>query len=202
MYWKLPLTFVLLSIGAPPPGSYLLRINKYFNQLINNPPTITELFVSEFIWIITTNREWSSPHAAPAPKISFHFSMRWHSISSARTNTEGARDSVVGWGTMLLGIFNWPNPSILTMALGLTQPLNRIIRNIAGGGGGSIAGPVRKTDNLTPIFAPIHKPGGDHRHLTTREASTACYKDVYFTLYFLLFTNTVCMRWKEGGYCS
>jgi hypothetical protein len=48
----------------------------------------------------------------------------------------GSRGSVVGWGNMLqagksgdsipdevIGFFNWPNPSIRTMALGSTQPL-------------------------------------------------------------------------------
>jgi hypothetical protein len=43
-------------------------------------------------------------------------------------SAEGARDSAVGWGTMLraksLGLdsvdfFNWPNPSSRTMGLGL-----------------------------------------------------------------------------------
>jgi hypothetical protein len=76
----------------------------------------------------------------------------------------GARGSVVGWGTMLQAersrvrvpmrwiLFDWPNPSIRTMALGSTQPLTEMsTRNLPGGKGR----PARKTDNLTAICEPI-----------------------------------------------
>jgi hypothetical protein len=50
------------------------------------------------------------------------------------------------------GIFNLPNPSSRTLALGLTQPLGEIcIRNLPGGKGRS----ARKADNLTAICEPI-----------------------------------------------
>jgi hypothetical protein len=75
-----------------------------------------------------------------------------------------ARGSVVGWGTMpqagsplvrfpmrSLRIFNWPNPSSRTMALGPTQPLTEMsTRNLPRGKGR----PARGADNLTAIFEP------------------------------------------------
>jgi hypothetical protein len=59
---------------------------------------------------------------------------------------QGACSSIVGWGTMLqagrsqdripmrsLHLFNWPNPSIRTMALVSTQPLTEMsTRNVLG----------------------------------------------------------------------
>jgi hypothetical protein len=75
----------------------------------------------------------------------------------------GARGSVVGWGTMLqagrwasspdeVDFFNWPNPSSRTMALGSTQPLTEMsTRNIPEDKGR----PARKADNLTAICEPI-----------------------------------------------
>jgi hypothetical protein len=70
----------------------------------------------------------------------------------------GARGNAVGWGTRLqagrsrvqvpmrsLDIFNLPNPSSQTTALGSTQPLTEMsTRNILGGKGR----PARKADNL------------------------------------------------------
>jgi hypothetical protein len=64
---------------------------------------------------------------------------------------EGARGSVVGWGTMLqagmsrvrflmrsLNFFNWPNPSSRTMALESTQSITEMsTRNLPGGKGRS-----------------------------------------------------------------
>jgi hypothetical protein len=45
-------------------------------------------------------------------------------------------------------IFNWPNPSMRTMAPGSTQPLTEMsTRNLPGGKGW----PGRKADNLTAI---------------------------------------------------
>jgi hypothetical protein len=49
-----------------------------------------------------------------------------------------------------IGFLNWPNHSICTMALGLTQPLTEMsTRNLPGGG--VKEQPVRKADNLTSI---------------------------------------------------
>jgi len=54
--------------------------------------------------------------------------------SVRRAAREGARDGAIGWGTALqagsipdgfIGIFHWHNPSGRSMALGLTEPLNR-----------------------------------------------------------------------------
>jgi hypothetical protein len=76
----------------------------------------------------------------------------------------GARDYVVGWGTMLqagrswvrflmrsLDFFNWPIPSSRTTALGSTQSLTEMsTRNLPRGKGQ----PARKADNLTTICEP------------------------------------------------
>jgi hypothetical protein len=52
----------------------------------------------------------------------------------------------------LLDFFNLPNPSSLTMALGLTQPpTDMSTGNLAGGKGR----PARKGDNLTAVCEPI-----------------------------------------------
>jgi hypothetical protein len=52
----------------------------------------------------------------------------------------------------VIGIFNLPNASSRTMALGSTQPLTEMsIRNLTGGKGL----PVRKADNLIAISEPI-----------------------------------------------
>jgi hypothetical protein len=49
-------------------------------------------------------------------------------------------------------VLNLPNPSIRTMALGLTQSLKEIgTRNLPGGK----VLPMRETDNLTAICEPI-----------------------------------------------
>jgi hypothetical protein len=70
-------------------------------------------------------------------------------------------------------IFNWPNPSSRTMALGSTQPLTEIItRNLPGGKGRS----ARKADNLTAICEPIVQKMWEPRRLTTLWASTARYR--------------------------
>jgi hypothetical protein len=72
-----------------------------------------------------------------------------------RTN-EGTHGSIVGWGTIhrkledhglipneVIGFFNWPNPSSLTMALGFTQLLTEMsTRNLPVGKGR----PVNKAD--------------------------------------------------------
>jgi hypothetical protein len=55
-----------------------------------------------------------------------------------------------------LDIFNLPNPSSRTMALGLTQPLTEISTwNVPGGGGGGKSRPTRKADNHTAFCEPI-----------------------------------------------
>jgi hypothetical protein len=45
--------------------------------------------------------------------------------------------------------------------------------------------PVRKADNLTAIYEPIVYTLWD-QHLTTLEASTACYEDSFTFYYFLV----------------
>jgi hypothetical protein len=60
------------------------------------------------------------------------------------------------------------------MALGLTQPVTEMsTRNFPEGQGR----PARKADNLTAICEPIVKKMWGPRRLTTRWASTACYRD-------------------------
>jgi hypothetical protein len=75
-----------------------------------------------------------------------------------------AHGSIVGWGTMLqversrdlflmrsLDFLNWPHPSSLTVALGLTQLLTEMsVRNLPGGKGR----PVREA-KITEIREPI-----------------------------------------------
>jgi hypothetical protein len=52
----------------------------------------------------------------------------------------------------VIGFFNLPNASSLTVALGSTQPLTEMsTRNISGGKGR----PARKADSLTAIYEPI-----------------------------------------------
>jgi hypothetical protein len=52
----------------------------------------------------------------------------------------------------VIRIFDWPNPSSRTMALGSTQPLTEMsTRNLPGGKGRS----ARKADNPTAICEPI-----------------------------------------------
>jgi hypothetical protein len=75
----------------------------------------------------------------------------------------GARDSVVGWDTMLkagrtpvrvpdeVDFFNLPNPSSRTMALVSTQPLTKMsTRNLPKGK----KRPARRADNLAAIYEP------------------------------------------------
>jgi hypothetical protein len=53
---------------------------------------------------------------------------------------------------VVIGVFNWPNSSSRTLALGLTQPLVEMsTRNLPGGKGR----PARNADNLTAICEPI-----------------------------------------------
>jgi hypothetical protein len=52
----------------------------------------------------------------------------------------------------VIGLFNWPDPSSRTTALGSTQSLTEIsTRNLPRGKGP----PTRKTDNITTICEPI-----------------------------------------------
>jgi hypothetical protein len=52
----------------------------------------------------------------------------------------------------VIGLFNWPNPSSSTMALGSTRPLTEMsTRNLPGGK----ERPARKADKLTTIYKPI-----------------------------------------------
>jgi hypothetical protein len=98
---------------------------------------------------------------------------------------KGARGGVVGWETMLqagsipdevIGFFNWPNPSSLTMALGSTQPLTEMsTRNLPGGKGR----PAREADNLIAICEPIVYKMWEPRDLTTLRAFTTYYRDSF-----------------------
>jgi hypothetical protein len=73
-----------------------------------------------------------------------------------------------------------------TMALGSTQPLTeKSTRNLPEGNGR----PARKADKLTAICEPIVYKMWEPRPLTTRWASTACYRDRY-TLAYLTLMNT------------
>jgi hypothetical protein len=76
---------------------------------------------------------------------------------------EGARCSIVGWGTMLqagrspvrvpdeVDFFNLPNPSSRTMALGSTQPLTEMsTRDLPEGK----KRPACRADNLAAIYEP------------------------------------------------
>jgi hypothetical protein len=67
---------------------------------------------------------------------------------STMLQTEG-RGFDSRWGHW---IFNLPNPSSRTMALGSTQPLTEMGTRILPGGKGR---PARKSDNLTAICEPI-----------------------------------------------
>jgi hypothetical protein len=52
----------------------------------------------------------------------------------------------------VIGLFNWPNTSSRTMALGSTQPLTEMsTRNLPGGKWL----PASKTDNLTAVCEPM-----------------------------------------------
>jgi hypothetical protein len=61
---------------------------------------------------------------------------------------EGLADSIPDEVT---GIFNWPNPSIRTSALGSTQPLTQVSTSNIYKGKGQ---PASKADNLTAIYEP------------------------------------------------
>jgi hypothetical protein len=52
----------------------------------------------------------------------------------------------------VIGLFNLPNPSSRTMALGSTQPLTEMSTRTLPG---AKEHPSRKTDKLTAIYEPI-----------------------------------------------
>jgi hypothetical protein len=83
----------------------------------------------------------------------------------------------------IIEVFNSPNPSSRTMALGSTQPLTEMnIWNLPGGKGR----PARKADNLTAVCEPIVYKIWEPRRLTILRASTARYRDSFtFSLPFL-----------------
>jgi hypothetical protein len=63
-----------------------------------------------------------------------------------------AERSWVRFPDEVIGLFNCPNPSSRTMALGSAQPLTQMsTRNLPGGKGR----PGRGADNLTAICEPI-----------------------------------------------
>jgi hypothetical protein len=71
-------------------------------------------------------------------------------------------------------LFNWPNLSSRSVALGSTQPVTEMsTRNLSAGKGR----PARKHDNLTAICEPIVKKMWEPRPLTILWAFTACYRD-------------------------
>jgi hypothetical protein len=77
---------------------------------------------------------------------------------------------------------NWPNPSSRTMALGSTQPLTEIsTRNLPGGKWR----PALEADNLTAIREPIVCKMWEPQRLTTLWASTACYRDSFFSSFYI-----------------
>jgi hypothetical protein len=53
---------------------------------------------------------------------------------------------------LVIGFFNWHNPSSRTMPLGSTQPLNEMSTRGLPGDKGE---PARKADNFTAICAPV-----------------------------------------------
>jgi coenzyme F420-reducing hydrogenase delta subunit len=70
-------------------------------------------------------------------------------------------------------IFNGPNPSSRTMALGSTQSLTEMSTSNLPGGNGR---PARKADNLTVICETIM---WEPRRITALWTSTACYRDSF-----------------------
>jgi hypothetical protein len=121
---------------------------------------------------VRENRHYRSAETNVCSKVFLSFSLslsHTHSYGSyyilgIMSNINGAHNSAVGWGAMLqtgrswvfipegvIGLFNLPNPSSRTMALGSTQPLTEMsTRNLPGVKGR----PVRKADNLTAICEP------------------------------------------------
>jgi hypothetical protein len=114
-------------------------------------------------------------------EIEFIWFSIWMNSFEYGNENQGARSSVVCWGTILqvagscpdVNFFNWLNHSSLTMALGSTQPLTEMnTRNLPGGKGR----PVRKADKRTAIWEP--------RRLTTQWAFTICYRDSFIIIFF------------------
>jgi hypothetical protein len=76
----------------------------------------------------------------------------------------------------VIGFYNWPNPSSLTMDLGSTQPLTEMsTRNLPGDNGR----PAHKADNLTAICEPIVYKTWEPRRLTILWTSTPCYRESF-----------------------
>jgi hypothetical protein len=68
------------------------------------------------------------------------------------------------------------------MALVSTQPLTEMsTRNLPGGKGR----PARKADSFTAVCEPIAYKMWEPRRLTTLWASTACYRDSFYTFQLL-----------------
>jgi hypothetical protein len=107
--------------------------------------------LSFFIARCKSVAEWDLVNGEATPMM-FHFQSNnvsykvLVSIFKVLFTLLGARGSVVGWGTMLQTgrsrvrvsmrwiLFNWPNPSSRTMALGSTQPITEMsTRKIPGG---------------------------------------------------------------------
>jgi hypothetical protein len=88
---------------------------------------------------------------------------------------------------MVVGFFNWPNPSSRTMALGSAQPLTEMsTRNILGSKGRSA-----RTAVFTAICEPIVYKMWEPRRLTNLWASTACYRDSFtFIFTFNQYSST------------
>jgi hypothetical protein len=90
-------------------------------------------------------------------------------------------------------LFNLPNPSTRTMALGSTQPLTEMsTRNLPGGKGR----PARMADNLASICEPTVWKMWKPRRLTTLWASKACYRNS-FTFYMISSEVKLCALGPE-----
>jgi hypothetical protein len=85
-----------------------------------------------------------------------------------------------------LDLYNLPNLSNLTMALGSTQPLTEgTTRNLPVGEERQ----ARKADNLTVTYEPTVYKMWEPRRLTTVWASTACYRDSFTSFFLPLYTD-------------
>jgi hypothetical protein len=102
------------------------------------------------------------------------------------------RGSVVDWGTILQAgrswvweghwIFNRPNPSSRTMALGSTQPL--------------------RLTNSPPSVSRLCRKIWEPRRLTILRASTACYTDSLFRLRYVFFYFPPASRWYHKAWSN
>jgi hypothetical protein len=126
----------------------------------------------------------------------------WLGLFNNGTSTPGACGNADGWGTILqakrlqgsipdevIGLFNWPNPSSCTTALGLTQSLTEMsTRNLPGGKGWL----APMTDNLTATCELTVYKMWEPWCLTTLWASMVCYKDSFTSFFFFSSIPRLC----------